>query len=95
MSETRQAVMKILRSLCSSEELRARLTEDTELMEAGVLDSFGVVRLIQFMEEEFGISIPESDIGPALFASPGAISSYIEQKRSTARADVPGAPTGA
>jgi acyl carrier protein len=81
--------MEILRDLCPNEEVRAGLSEDTELLAAGVLDSFAVVRLIQVMEEEFGIRIPDGDIGPALFATPAAISSYIEQKQSTAVAAVP------
>lgn len=80
MSDTRQAVMKFLCDICPNEQLRARLTENTELMEAGILDSFGVVRLIQFVEEEFGIRIPDGDIGPALFASPEAISNYVDRK---------------
>lgn len=82
MSETRQAVMQILRDLCPNEEVRAGLAEDTELMEAGVLDSFALVRLIQVMEEQFGIRIPDSDIGPTLFTTPIAICGYIERKQA-------------
>ena len=95
MSETRQAVMKFLVDLCPNDHLRAALTEDTELMEAGILDSFGVVRLIQFMEDEFGIRIPDSDIGPALFASAGAISTYVEQQRSPGDARTASIPADA
>ncbi|MHB1103727.1 MAG: acyl carrier protein [Devosia sp.] len=51
-------------------------------MEAGILDSFGVVRLIQFIEVEFNIHIADSDIGPSIFASGAAISDYVERKRA-------------
>jgi acyl carrier protein len=81
MSETRQAVMEILRELAPSDESRARLTEDTELMETGVLDSFAVVRLIQFIEEQFSVRIPDSDIGPVLFSSGAAIGDYVDRLR--------------
>lgn len=86
MSETRQAVMKFLSELCPNEELRRALAEETELMEAGILDSFGVVRLIQFVEDEFHIRIPDSDIGPTLFASGAAIIAYIERQNSATQA---------
>ena len=81
MSETRQVVMRFLLDMCPNDQLRAGLTEHTELMQAGILDSFGVVRLIQFVEEQFDIRIPDSDIGPGIFASGAAISDYVEQKR--------------
>ena len=84
MSNTRQAVMKFLHDLCPNDQVRTALTADTELMGAGILDSFGIVQLIQFVEQEFKIRIPDSDIGPAIFASATAISSYVEQRRTLA-----------
>ena len=89
MSETRQAVMKFLVDLAPNDELRARLTEHTELMEAGIIDSFGVVRLIQFVEEEFSLRIPDTDIGPDLFSTPAAIIEYVERNRTQTDAPVP------
>lgn len=85
MSETRQTVMEVIRELAPSDEMRARLTEDTELMEAGVLDSFAVVRLIQFIEEAYGVRIPDSDIGPVLFSSGAAIGDYVDRLRQATR----------
>lgn len=81
MSDTRQAVMRFLNELCPNDQVREALTPDTELMAAGILDSFGVVQLIQFVEQEFDIRIPDSDIGPHIFASATALTSYVEQKR--------------
>ena len=53
------------------------LTGDTRLMELGILDSMGLVRLIQFVEERFGFSIPDGDVSPELFASPGELATYV------------------
>lgn len=86
MSDTRQAVMTIIRDLAPNDDVRARLTENTELMETGVLDSFAVVRLIQFIEEEFAVRIPDSDIGPVLFSSGAAIGDYVDRLRQAAPA---------
>jgi acyl carrier protein len=76
--------MRFLYELCPNDQLRAQLTADTELMASGVLDSFGVVQLIQFVEQEFDIRIPDGDIGPHIFASASALSDYVEQKRALA-----------
>lgn len=54
---------------------------DTELMDAGVLDSIALIKSIQFMESEFGITIPDSDIDPAIFATPRSIAGYVAKRR--------------
>jgi acyl carrier protein len=35
---------------------------DESLMEAGILDSYGIVGLLTFIEGEFGMSIPDEDV---------------------------------
>lgn len=52
---------------------------DTPLLETGMLDSINLVRLIQFLEERFSISIPDSDFGPELFESPASLAAYVER----------------
>jgi acyl carrier protein len=59
---------------------------DTELMEAGVLDSIALIKSIQFAESTFGITIPDSDIDPSIFATPRAIAAYIARRRGDAPA---------
>lgn len=54
---------------------------ETQLMETGLLDSIGLVRLIQFVEERFGISIPDADVTPDIFATPAALAAYVEARR--------------
>jgi acyl carrier protein len=80
--------MEQLRQLCSNDQLRAALTEDTDLMGSGALDSFGAVQLLHFVEEEFGIRIPDGDIGPDIFATAAALSNYVEKRRAAALAAV-------
>lgn len=94
MSTTREAIMAALRELCPH-EVRAQLTEDSELIEAGFLDSFAIVRMIQFVEEKFDVRIPDKDIGPALFSSGAAISDYIERAQRAAGAPARPQPANA
>lgn len=63
------------------------ITAETELMEAGVLDSIALVKTIQFLEATFGISIPDSDIDPSMFATPRSIADYVAHRRGDAPAE--------
>lgn len=58
----------------------APVTADTQLLEAGILDSINLVRLVQFLEERFGISIPDADMGAELFESPATVSAYVGRR---------------
>jgi acyl carrier protein len=82
--QTQSAIMAFLHELCADDAARARLTPNTELMESGVLDSFGIVRLIGFLEEKFGLHIPDQDIGPELFSSASQLAAYVDRSRAAA-----------
>jgi len=40
-----------------------KFSDDDDLLEAG-LDSMGIMRLIIFIEEQFGVTLPDSEIDP-------------------------------
>src|SRR3989442_1117867 len=44
------------------------ISEDTNLMESGVLDSLGFIELIMFIETQSGCQIDLMDVDPAEFA---------------------------
>ena len=44
------------------------------------LDSMAVVNVITALEEHFGISVADDEIGAATFATLGSLSTFIEQK---------------
>lgn len=58
------------------------VTSDTRLLESGLLDSIGLVRLIQFIEETFGVAIPDADVTPDTFASPSDLATYVGARRT-------------
>lgn len=62
---------------------------DTELLEAGLLDSIALIKSIQFLEASFGITIPDSDIDPSMFATPRSIAAYVAQRGGSAVAVPP------
>jgi acyl carrier protein len=44
------------------------------------LDSMAVVNVITALEERFGISVADDEIGAATFATLGSLSEFVEQK---------------
>lgn len=59
---------------------------DTDLFEAGILDSFGVVDLLSFIERETGLVLADEDLEDARFASVAGIAEVLAGK--TAAADI-------
>jgi acyl carrier protein len=55
----------------------AALGRDVSLLEAGVIDSTGLLELIEFLETRFDLDVPDADLIPENFDSIGAITSYV------------------
>jgi acyl carrier protein len=54
---------------------------DESLVEVGILDSYGIVDLLTFIEGEFGLAIPEEDITREKLGSIRKMARYIETSR--------------
>ena len=59
------------------------IADDESLLEAGVIDSAGMVDLIAFLEGTFGIAVDEDDMIPENFDSLVAITAYVSEKAGT------------
>lgn len=64
----------------------AGLGADESLTQAGVLDSMGVLELIMFIEERFGVSIPDEDTLPENLDSVNRIVAYVSGRLAGASA---------
>ena len=58
------------------------LDNQTLLLEEKVIDSLGMLELISFVEESFGIEIPDEDITPDCFGTIDRLAGYIDRRRS-------------
>jgi len=69
--------------LSVSASVIATSTSSTPLLGRGVgLDSVETMALVLSIEEEFGISVPDSDMTATLFETIGSLAGYIVQKLS-------------
>jgi len=52
---------------------------EDDLLGGGLIESMGMMRLIQYLEEEFEITIPPQDMTIANFMTVDAMVNYIKQ----------------
>lgn len=83
MSDVEQAIIEYISGVVA-ETGGSPVTRDTPLLEAGVLDSINLVRLVQFLEERFKLSISDGDMGAELFESPATVAAYVQQRAAQA-----------
>jgi len=58
----------------------AQLKNSTSLLETGIVDSTGVLELISFIEETFGVSVEEDEMVPANLDGIDRITAYVQKK---------------
>jgi acyl carrier protein len=54
--------------------------DDASFLDTGIVDSTGIVELVAFTEEHFGISVKDSEITPQNFDSITNLTNYIKNK---------------
>jgi acyl carrier protein len=62
------------------------LGNETPLLETGILDSLSLLRLVIFVQEQFGIVVDDLDLVPEHFASVDAICAYLRSRAGQAGA---------
>ncbi|MBI5953972.1 MAG: acyl carrier protein [Chloroflexi bacterium] len=75
---------KIRQFLVENFVLSERIDElgfDESLMENEVVDSTGILELVFFVEDQFGIKIDTSEVLPENFDSINALAAYIHRKQ--------------
>lgn len=60
------------------------LTDDTPLITGGILDSISTLKLVVFLEQEFGVTVEAHEAGVDHLDSVGRIAELIEKKRQAA-----------
>jgi acyl carrier protein len=56
------------------------IPEDLDLVSTGIIDSLGVLKVVAFLEESFGLSIEAEAMLPANFSSIGAMLGVLSRQ---------------
>jgi len=57
-----------------------KYSNDVSFLEEGIVDSLGVMELVSFVEDQFGVSVDDQDITPDNFDSVTRLAAYIQYK---------------
>jgi acyl carrier protein len=79
MKDIEQPIIEYISTMVA-ETGGAPVNRETLLLEAGLLDSINLVKLLHFVEERFKISIPDTEIRADLFESPANLAAYVSKR---------------
>jgi acyl carrier protein len=75
--ESQARILKVLQKVTGKEIAPG---SDESLFVSGLLDSFALTDFVSGLEEEFGVSIPDSDLSARKFDTIGKVESYLAVK---------------
>lgn len=62
---------------------------DDDLLLSGLLDSLAIIRLLAFIQEQFGVDIPADDVIIEHFSSINAMVSYLTRREQASSSVTP------
>lgn len=65
----------------------ADLADDVSLIDSGIVDSTGMLDVILFLEERYGIHVEDHETTPANLETIGRIADFVDRKRAEAGAE--------
>ncbi|MBI2653874.1 acyl carrier protein [Candidatus Woesearchaeota archaeon] len=79
-------IEKVIAFLQSDPEVKEKwddkVTHDTHLIDAGVIDSFAIIKLIMFLEEEFNIKLESNELVENNFSTLKNIEKLVIEKNN-------------
>lgn len=63
----------------------AQLRDDESLLGGGIVDSMGVMELVQFIGDRFGVTIADDDITEEHFGSVASIAAFVAARTTDAK----------
>jgi acyl carrier protein len=86
MNDVEAKVRKFIEDNFLFRDDRAALSGSESLLDAGLIDSTGILELVAFLESDFGIAMADAEIVPANLDSIRSITAYVESKLKQAAA---------
>jgi len=82
MSEVTEIIRGFIIQNFLFDDASAMLPDDESLLDRGVIDSTGVLDLVLFTEEAFGIVVADEDVTPENFDSVISLAAYVQTQRA-------------
>ena len=57
--------------------------DDASFLEEGIVDSIGVLELVAFVDESFGVEVEDHEVTPDNFDSVNKLAAYVQRKQNS------------
>ena len=64
---------------------KLKLSDDTRLLQSGIIDSLGILDVVAFIEQSLLISVSDDELTPDNFDSIRSLISFVDKKRVSAK----------
>ena len=61
-----------------------KIEDDTRLIDRGLIDSIGLMELVEYIEQQTGIRVPDDEVHPENFQTVASMEAMIERLRPEA-----------
>ena len=59
--------------------------DDVSFLQEGIIDSLGVMELVEFVQKTFGVKVEQSEVIPEHFDSVARLAAFVRRKAAAAR----------
>ncbi|GBE40183.1 MAG TPA: acyl carrier protein [Nitrospirae bacterium] len=81
MEQIRQVIKKFILENILFEDDENALDYDDSFIEKGIIDSTGVLELVNFIEEEFSVSVDDEEMIPENLDSVNKLAGFVNKKK--------------
>jgi acyl carrier protein len=81
-----QALYDYIQSIYFKDSVPKDFDENYDLVENGILDSLGIIGLMNYLEQQYKIEFGDQDFVPENFSSINALVSFVERNCAVASA---------
>ncbi len=78
--EIKESIRNYIKTELVNNKDHQALSDSDQLIESGVIDSLGIMKLIGFLEDNMSVQIDDMELVPENFSSIDAITSLVEKK---------------
>ena len=83
MSDTEQTIQRFVRENLLHHGTEVEIGTTDSLLNSGLIDSMAVLKLVSFIESEFGFEVTDEEVVPDNFETIEAIARLVEGKRAS------------
>jgi len=80
--DTNELIKQYIQSELVKDKKQSTLSDTDPLIESGIIDSLGIMKLIGFLEDKVSIQITDEELTPENFSTIAAIASLVRKKQS-------------